>query len=55
MTAYPSTELTIQAMKLSAIDYLIKPVDLERLIQETFLEGKVDIGRARAYFYSKGS
>jgi len=38
ITAYPSTELAAEAMKLGAIDYLIKPVapdDLERLIRET--------------------
>lgn len=38
ITAYPSAEFTDQAMKLGAIDYLIKPVapdDMERLIRET--------------------
>ena len=45
ITAYPSTELAAEAMKLGAIDYLIKPIapdDLERLIRETLLkcEGK---------------
>ena len=38
ITAYPSAETTDEAMKLGAVDYLIKPIapeDLERLIQET--------------------
>lgn len=43
MTGYPSAESAVEAMKLGAIDYLIKPVSpdtLERLIQETLLEHK---------------
>lgn len=38
ITAYPSTETAVEAMKLGAIDYLIKPFapdDLERLVRET--------------------
>ncbi len=41
IVAYPSAELAAEAMKLGAVDYLIKPVapdDLERLIQETLLK-----------------
>jgi DNA-binding NtrC family response regulator len=41
ITAYPSTELSNEAKRLGAIDYLIKPVapdDLERLIRETLLK-----------------
>jgi DNA-binding NtrC family response regulator len=41
ITAYPSTELAAEAMKLGAVDYLIKPVnpdDLEHLIQETLIK-----------------
>ncbi len=41
ITAYPSVELAVEAMKLEAIDYLIKPIDpddLERLIRETLLK-----------------
>ena len=41
ITAYPSAELAAEAMKLGAIDYLIKPVnpdDLEKLIQSTLFE-----------------
>ena len=41
ITAYPSVELAVEAMKLGAVDYLIKPVapdDLERLIRETLLK-----------------
>ncbi len=41
ITAYPSTELAAEAMKLGAVDYLIKPIapdDLERLIRETLLK-----------------
>jgi len=44
ITAYPSAESAVEAMKLGAIDYLVKPVapdDLERLIREALLkEGK---------------
>lgn len=38
ITAYPTAELAAEAMKLGAVDYLIKPIapdDLERLIRET--------------------
>jgi len=41
MTAYPSPEVAVEAMKLGTVDYLIKPVapsDLERLIRETLGE-----------------
>ncbi len=41
ITAYPSAELAVEAMKLGAIDYLIKPIipdDLEKLIHETLLK-----------------
>lgn len=37
ITAYPSSDLTAEAMKLGAIDYLVKPIapdDLERLVRE---------------------
>ena len=43
ITAYPSAELADEAMKLGAVDYLIKPIapdDLERLIRETLLKYK---------------
>ena len=43
ITAYPSAESAVEAMKLGAVDYLIKPVapdDLERLIQETLIKCK---------------
>jgi DNA-binding NtrC family response regulator len=43
ITAYPSTESAVEAMKLGAADYLIKPVEpdnLERLIRETLLKRK---------------
>ncbi len=38
ITAYPTTEMSLEAMKLGAVDYLVKPIapdDLERLIRET--------------------
>jgi len=38
ITAYPTVELAVEAMKLGAVDYLIKPVvpeQLERLIWKT--------------------
>lgn len=38
ITAYPSVELAVEAMKLGAVDYLTKPVspkDLEKLIEKT--------------------
>jgi DNA-binding NtrC family response regulator len=41
ITAYPSAELAVEAMKLGAVDYLIKPVapdQLEKLIRETLLK-----------------
>ena len=43
ITAYPSVDLAVEAMKLGAVDYLIKPVapdDLERLIRETLIKDK---------------
>jgi len=41
ITAYPTAELSDEARRLGAVDYLIKPVapdDLERLIRETLLK-----------------
>ena len=41
ITAYPTAELSDEAKKLGAVDYLIKPIapdDLERLIHETPLK-----------------
>ncbi len=41
ITAYPTAELTAEAKKLGAVDYLIKPIapdELERLIRETLLK-----------------
>jgi DNA-binding NtrC family response regulator len=41
ITAYPSTGLAAEVMKLGAVDHLIKPVapdHLERLIRETLLK-----------------
>ena len=41
ITAYPSAELAAEAMKLGAVDYMVKPIapdDLERLIKETLLK-----------------
>jgi len=38
ITAYPSVDLTEEAIRLGAVDYLIKPIapeDLERLVRET--------------------
>ena len=43
ITAYPSAELTAEAIKLGAVDYLIKPVnpdDLEKLIRDTLLKSE---------------
>ena len=42
-SAFASPEVAVEAMKLGAVDYLIKPVAsdvLERLIRETLLEYK---------------
>ena len=41
ITAYPTVEMAAEAMKLGAVDYLVKPVapdELERLIRETLLK-----------------
>jgi len=41
ITAYPSAEIADEAMKLGAVDYLIKPIapdELERLIRETLVK-----------------
>lgn len=41
ITAYPSVELATEAMKLGAVDYLIKPIapdELEKLVRETLLK-----------------
>lgn len=43
ITAYPSVELAVEAMKMGAVDYLIKPVApelLERVMWETLLKCK---------------
>jgi len=43
ITAYPSVELAVEAMKLGAVDYLIKPVAperLERLMRDTPVKAK---------------
>jgi len=37
ITAYPSSDLTVEALRLGALDYLIKPIvpdDLERLVRD---------------------
>jgi len=37
ITAYPSSDLTAEALKLGALDYLVKPIipdDLEKLVRE---------------------
>ena len=41
ITAYPSADLAVEAIKLGAVDYLIKPIapdELEKLIRETLLK-----------------
>ena len=46
MTAYPSVETAVEAMKIGALDYLIKPVDpnsLEKLIADTLGSVQVEI------------
>ncbi len=48
ITAYPSVELAVEAMKMGAIDYLIKPIAperLERLMWETLLKRKTGNNR----------
>jgi DNA-binding NtrC family response regulator len=43
ITGYPTVDLAVDAMKLGAVDYLVKPIapdDLERLIRATLLESK---------------
>ena len=46
MTAYPTVETAVEAMKIGALDYLVKPVDpnaLEQLIQETLGDVQIEI------------
>ena len=46
ITAYPSVETAVEAMKMGAIDYLAKPLDLnnlEKLIRETLGSVQVEI------------
>ncbi len=46
MTAYPTVETAVEAMKSGALDYLVKPVDpneLEKLIAETLGSVQVEI------------
>lgn len=46
MTAYPTVETAVEAMKLGALDYLIKPVDpnaLEKLIADSLGSVQVEI------------
>ena len=46
MTAYPTVETAVEAMKIGAVDYLVKPVDpnaLEQLIAETLGSVQVEI------------
>ncbi len=50
ITAYPSLETAVEAMKGGAVDYLAKPVDLnqlERMIQETLGPVQVEIRPSR--------
>jgi NADH-quinone oxidoreductase subunit E len=50
ITAYPSLETAVEAMKGGAVDYLAKPVDLnqlEKLIQETLGPVQVEIRPSR--------
>ncbi|HXX59571.1 MAG TPA: response regulator [Dehalococcoidales bacterium] len=47
ITAYPSSELTAEALKLGALDYLIKPIipdDLERLVRDAVHKIEVSKG-----------
>lgn len=57
ITAYPSVDLAVEAMKLGAADYLIKPVapdNLEKLIRETLLKGKGGLGGRGPDFVLRG-
>ncbi len=50
ITAYPSLETAVEAMKGGAVDYLAKPIDLnqlEKLIQETLGPVQVEIRPSR--------
>lgn len=46
LTAYPTVETAVEAMKIGAVDYLVKPVDpnaLETLIEETLGPIQIEI------------
>ncbi|MEM7790885.1 MAG: sigma-54 dependent transcriptional regulator [Verrucomicrobiota bacterium] len=48
MTAYGTTQTTIEAMKFGAFDYIMKPFDLKKIISltESAIESSNDLGRA---------
>ncbi|MEM8868038.1 MAG: sigma-54 dependent transcriptional regulator, partial [Verrucomicrobiota bacterium] len=48
MTAYGTTQTTIEAMKFGAYDYIMKPFDLKKILSltESAIESSNDLGRA---------
>jgi DNA-binding NtrC family response regulator len=46
ITAYPTTEMAVEAMKMGAVDFLSKPVDLDRL--EALVKSKTEPARVGA-------
>jgi len=58
ITAYPSVELAVEAMKLGAVDYLVKPVAperLEELICEALLKCKTALNKKASSVREPGS
>jgi len=58
ITAYPSVELAVEAMKLGAVDYLVKPVAperLEELVCETLLKCKTALNKKASTAKKSGS
>lgn len=56
MTAYGTTQTTIEAMKFGAFDYIMKPFDLKKILSltESAIEASTDLNRANQEETSAG-